>query len=85
MSVLLDQPHSATVRAIEPSVFAVVEDPEAFIRAHPDFARSVATLLARRLQGVTSYLADLKRQFAGEDSHLGMVDEVLDSLLHHPQ
>ena len=31
---------------------------------------------------VTGYLADMKRQFAGHDNHLCMVDEVLGTLLH---
>jgi hypothetical protein len=32
---------------------------------------------------VTTYLADLQHQFSEREDHLGMVDEVLDSLLHH--
>ncbi len=35
-----------------------------------------------RLQCVTGYLADLKRQYAEHGDHLGMVDEVLGTLLH---
>ena len=42
----------------------------------------IARLLARRLQNVTSYLVDLKRQYRDREDHLGMVDEVLDSLAH---
>lgn len=38
-------------------------------------------LLARRLNAVNQYLVDLKQQFAGHD-HLGMVDGMLDLLMH---
>jgi rubrerythrin len=31
---------------------------------------------------VTTYLADIKRQFEDERGHLGMVDEILESLLN---
>ncbi|HUF63163.1 MAG TPA: Crp/Fnr family transcriptional regulator [Verrucomicrobiales bacterium] len=81
ISHLLDQSHMATVRTLEPSCFYVVEDPEKFFVDNPAFAREVARLLARRLQGVTRYLVDLKRQFDRESSHLSMVDEVLEALI----
>jgi hypothetical protein len=42
----------------------------------------VAELLAQRLNSVTGYLADLKRQYEDHDDHLGMVDEVLETLTH---
>jgi hypothetical protein len=38
-------------------------------------------LLARRLDALNKYLVDVKQQFEGHD-HIGMVDEVLDTLLH---
>jgi len=38
-------------------------------------------MLAGRLVDATSYLADLKHQYAGRDDHLGMVDAVLESLM----
>jgi CRP-like cAMP-binding protein len=71
----------ATVRAITDVRVARIEDAAAFLRAHPDFALDVARLLAERLTSAVSYVADLKRQFKG-DSHLGMVDEVLDTLVN---
>jgi CRP/FNR family transcriptional regulator, cyclic AMP receptor protein len=43
----------------------------------------VARILSRRVQLVTGYLVDLKRQFADRDDHLAMVDEVLESLVPH--
>jgi CRP/FNR family cyclic AMP-dependent transcriptional regulator len=84
MSILLGTPHTATVRALAPSRFYVVDDVAAFLSS-PDVTLSLSRLLAKRLQMVTTYLADLKHQFAEHDDHLGMVDEVLDSLLHHQE
>jgi CRP-like cAMP-binding protein len=60
----------------------VVEEANKFLRSHPDMSFQLASLLARKLNSITSYLADLKLQFEDRDDHLGMVDEVLESLLH---
>jgi hypothetical protein len=43
----------------------------------------VLRITAARLDGKTHYLVDVKRQFAEHENHLGMVDEILDTLLHH--
>jgi CRP/FNR family transcriptional regulator, cyclic AMP receptor protein len=42
----------------------------------------VARLLANRLNAATTYLVDLIRQFAGSSDHLGMVGEVLETLIY---
>ncbi len=81
VSVLLEQPHMATVRAGTEIVVRVVENPQAFLETNPAIAVHVARLLARRLNAVTTYLVDLKRQYEDRTDHLGMVDEVLESLL----
>ena len=81
MSVLLGGPATATVRALTPAVVAVIEMPREFFLAHPEVSFYVAELLARRLDSLNKYLIDVKRQYEGHD-HLGMVDEVLDSLMH---
>ena len=44
-------------------------------------AVEIATTLARRLDLVTRYLADLRKQYADRADHLSVVDEVLESLL----
>jgi CRP/FNR family cyclic AMP-dependent transcriptional regulator len=82
MSILLDTPHTATVRAVTDSRVHVIEDAEAFFRAHPKLAWLAARLLASRLNAATSYLADLMRQYEGYGDHLEMVGDVLASLLH---
>lgn len=83
MSVLLDQPHMATVRALGDVSLFVADDPRSFLESNPTIALSLARLLARRLHSVTTYLVDLKRQFEDRDDHLAMVDEVLEALVHH--
>lgn len=82
MSALLGIPHMATVRALEPCSVHVIEGGEAFLASHQEVALHLAKMLAQRLHGVTSYLVDLKRQFEGETGHLGMVDEILETLVH---
>ena len=82
VSALLGTPPMATVRTLEPSRFFVAEDGLAFIASTPEVALAVARLLARRLISVTSYLVDLKEQFEDRDDHLGIVDTVLETLVH---
>lgn len=82
MSVLLGMPHMATVRALTACRAHRCDNGEAFLREHPQIAHHLARTLAQRLNGVTSYLVDLKRQFADDQSHLGFVDEILESLVH---
>jgi CRP/FNR family transcriptional regulator, cyclic AMP receptor protein len=82
MSVLLNRPHTATVRAMSPVVVFVFENAESFLKSNPEIAFLVGRLLAERLNAATTYLVDLKRQFEGQGNHLGMVGEVLESLIH---
>ena len=84
MSALLGGPATATVKTLEAAVFAVIEEPREFLIAHPEVGLQVAELLARRLDSLNKYLIDVKRQYEGHD-HLGMVDEVLGSLMHRPR
>jgi len=85
VSVLLGLPHMATVKALRPSVFRVAAEPTEFLRSNPDIALAVAALLAKRLHILTTYLVDLKRQFESHENHLALVDEVLESLVHHQE
>jgi len=83
MSVLLDNPHMATVRALTPCRIIEVADAVAFLQAHPEINLHLARMLARRLNSLTNYLVDIKQQYQDRADHLGMVDEVLEGLLHH--
>jgi CRP/FNR family transcriptional regulator, cyclic AMP receptor protein len=56
MSVLLGQPHTADVLAVEPSSFYIVDHAEGFLRKEPLVALYVATVLARRLDEVNRHL-----------------------------
>ena len=51
----------------------------------PEIALLVARMLAQRLNAATTYLVDLKRQYAGNGNHLDMVSEVLASLLYNQE
>ncbi len=82
MSVLLDLPHTATVKALAPSRVYVVERAAEFLQSQTEIAYQLAKLLAQRLYSMTTYLVDLKKQFGDQQDHLGMVDEVLESLGH---
>jgi CRP/FNR family transcriptional regulator, cyclic AMP receptor protein len=82
LSALLDIPHMATARAVMPSRAYVVERANEFLRSNSDITYQLALLLAQRLYNVTTYLADIKRQYADQQDHFAMVDEVLESLLH---
>lgn len=82
ISALLGIPHTATVRALAPCRVHVVGDAGGFLRSHEEVAYGVAELLAQRLHTMTTYLADLKRQYEDQDDHLGMIDEVLEALTH---
>ena len=83
MSVVLGKPATATVRAVDEVQVRVVEDPETFLTTHPGAALAVLRTTAGRLDGLTQYLVDVKRQFADAGGHLGMVDQILDRLVHH--
>jgi CRP/FNR family transcriptional regulator, cyclic AMP receptor protein len=80
ISALLGGPRSADVVAVEPSEVHVVEDPAAALAAEPELVLAIARLLAHRLRAVTSYLADLERQYGGTDGHLALMDQVLSEL-----
>jgi len=84
MSVLLGLPHTATVRASTGSTVYRIADGDSFLREKTEVALLVAKVLAQRLNAATTYLADIKRQYAGHGTHLEMVGEVLETLVNLP-
>lgn len=82
MSLLLDSPHTATVRTVTPAVLHEFANGAAFLKSDLETTLGIARLLARRLQAATTYLVDLKRQYAGHGNHLAMVSDVLASLVN---
>ena len=78
LSVLLDQPHTADVRALEVSQFHVA-DATTFLRIDPIGLLYVATVLARRLDSANEALIELKRQVqAGEPR--GRIDRTVEQM-----
>src|SRR3981189_934840 len=69
MSVLLDKPHTATVRAAQDSTIYEIDDAASFLRTQPAVAILIARMLAQRLNVANTYLADLKQQYAGHRNH----------------
>jgi CRP/FNR family transcriptional regulator, cyclic AMP receptor protein len=84
MSVLLDKPHTATVRAAADSVIYEIDDAASFLHKQPAVAILIAKMLAQRLNVANTYLADLKQQYAGHGNHLSMVGDVLQSMINLP-
>lgn len=86
MAFLLGSAPTATVRTLTPAVFRHVADPADYFARHPAAALHMARILARRLDSLNRYLVDIKHQFQDRADHLGIIDEVLDALMHkHPR
>ena len=83
MAVVLGKPATATVRAETEVEVHVAEDAEGFLTVNPGAALAVLRTTASRLDGLTQYLVDVKGQFAELEGHLGMVEGILDTLVHH--
>src|SRR5579862_6561377 len=82
LAVLLDQPHTADVRALEHSEFHIA-DASTVLANDATVALYVAAILARRLDSANSALIEVRRQLhAGESrSKIGKTVEKLQSLL----
>jgi CRP/FNR family transcriptional regulator, cyclic AMP receptor protein len=82
LSVLLDQPHSAEVRALEDSQFHVA-DAATTLSTDPIAVLYVATVLAQRLDSANRALLDLKRQVEAGDPRIivGRTIEKIEELL----
>ena len=68
LSILLDRPHTADVRALEASQFHVA-DGEALLTQNPIAALYVATVLAHRLDSANNALIQLKSQLQTGEPH----------------
>jgi CRP-like cAMP-binding protein len=82
ISFLLDQPHSATVVAVEPSTFHLLDDPEDFLESEPRVAIYVARVLARRLNAVNHLLAEARHRIAEADQPPAYLRETLERMGH---
>ncbi len=61
MSVLLDRPHTASVRAVTDVQLYVIADALKVLEAHPSWLLQIARLLAQRVNATTAQLVALKR------------------------
>lgn len=69
MSVLLDQPHSATVHAVTDVEVYVIADALQVLESHPAWTLQIARLLAQRVNATTALLLESQRR-AGEEERL---------------
>jgi len=83
MSILLNIPHMATVKSIRETQLYLVDNALDFLKSNTEITFHLAKMLAQRLNGVTSYLMDIKKQFEGKDDHFSMIDVVLESLVYN--
>jgi CRP-like cAMP-binding protein len=60
MSLLLDMPHSATVRAVTDIEVFVISDALRVLEAHPTWTLQIARLLAQRVNATTQKLTELQ-------------------------
>ena len=69
MSVLLDMPHSATVRSRMGAEVHVIDDPTRFLENNPSVARQIAESLALRLHKTTALLIDMRQRTKEREDH----------------
>jgi CRP-like cAMP-binding protein len=79
LAALLDQPHSADVRALAASTFYVA-DGRTLLRVDPIATLYVAVVLAQRLETVDSLLVEARRQLARSDQPRHLIRETLENI-----
>ena len=78
LSALLDQPHGADVRALDPCEFHVA-DAAVLLGQDPATLLYVTMMLARRLDGANAMFIELKNQLAAGEPP-GLIDATLDKI-----
>jgi CRP/FNR family transcriptional regulator, cyclic AMP receptor protein len=79
LAILLDQPHSADVRALAPSAFHVA-DGRAILKTDPTVALYVALVLAQRLGTVNRQLIEARQKMTQADQPRRLFEETLDNI-----
>jgi CRP-like cAMP-binding protein len=79
LALLLDQPHTADVRALTPSSFYVA-DGQTILRADATTALYVAVVLAQRLSTVNRYLVEVRGRMAKTDQPHHLFRQTLDHI-----
>ena len=83
MSLLLDLPHTATVRALTKGRAYELEDAKTFLRSRPDTAIYLAELLAHRLNEATTIMVDLRQHFQAQADRVANIRLILEGLPKH--
>jgi CRP/FNR family transcriptional regulator, cyclic AMP receptor protein len=78
LALLLGRPHTADVRALQPSTFHVAHG-RTFLQANPTAALYVAVILAQRLDLVNSYLIEARSQLKPSERG-GVLDRMIDNI-----
>ena len=81
ISAVLGSAPTASVIAGRDSTVHVIAQAGAAVQSDPALIFAIAQLLARRLLAVTSYLVDIKQQYADSNTHLALMDQVLANLM----
>lgn len=79
MSVLLERPHSATVRAVTDVQLYVIEDALKVLENHPAWLLQIARLLAQRVNSTTAQLVSLRQQDREDDDIMVLPTNVFSS------
>lgn len=82
MALLLDAPHTATVKALVHTRFHVMENGAKLIRENAEVSAYIAAVLAQRVDSLNRYLISLKRQGGNEEDPSALVDNMLDALIN---
>jgi CRP-like cAMP-binding protein len=79
ISLLLNLPHTATVKALMDSRFHRAQNPSEFSRTHPELYAHISTLLAHRLHSLTDHLVETRLQlkFGAEHAVSHRITEAL--------
>jgi CRP/FNR family transcriptional regulator, cyclic AMP receptor protein len=81
---LLGMARTATVTATTPTVVRELGNPDELFAAHPQLALELARQLAVRMHRLTTYITDVRHQFADRDDHLGVFGELLSRIAARP-
>jgi CRP/FNR family cyclic AMP-dependent transcriptional regulator len=77
MSVRLDIPHSAGVRALTATRAYIIDDAMQLLASRPLLALDLARLVARRLEATTALLAQMRQEFEAKGENrqeLGFIE-----------
>lgn len=81
ISMLLDVPHIASVKAVEPSKFYKISSSDPMFDSN-ELSMQLAMVLASRLNKITKYLVEMKNRSAESEEQFGMVCEALERYIY---